>query len=84
MFKPSESEPLKPRALVVQMKVALQEVESSMENIDRATGDLMKAYRELSIRRDNLRALIREQECSCPGDPHGTNRRNRQAPGAES
>jgi len=47
---------------VVQMKVALQEVESSMENIDRATGDLMKAYRELSIRRDNLRALIREQE----------------------
>jgi hypothetical protein len=62
MFKPSESEPLKPRALVVQMKVALQEVESSMENIDRATGDLMKAYRELSIRRDNLRALIREQE----------------------
>ena len=62
MFKPSESEPLKPRALVVQMKVALQEVEASMENIDRATGDLMKAYRELSIRRDNLRALIREQE----------------------
>ena len=62
MFKPSESEPLKPRALVVQMKVALQEVESSMENIDRATGDLMKAYRELSIRRDNIRALIREQE----------------------
>ena len=62
MFKPSESEPLKPRGLVVQMKVALQEVESSMENIDRATGDLMKAYRELSIRRDNLRALIREQE----------------------
>ena len=62
MFKPSESEPLKPRALVVQMKVALQDVESSMENIDRATGDLMKAYRELSIRRDNLRALIREQE----------------------
>jgi len=62
MFKPSESEPLKPRALVVQMKVALQEVEASMENIDRATGELMKAYRELSIRRDNLRALIREQE----------------------
>ncbi|HOD32773.1 MAG TPA: hypothetical protein PKO12_04810 [Holophaga sp.] len=62
MFKPSESEPLKPRSFVVQMKVALQEVESSMENIDRATGDLMKAYRELSIRRDNLRALIREQE----------------------
>ena len=62
MFKPSESEPLKPRSFVVQMKVALQEVESSMENIDRATGDLMKAYRELSIRRDNLRAIIREQE----------------------
>ena len=62
MFKPCESEPLKPRSFVVQMKVALQEVESSMENIDRATGDLMKAYRELSIRRDNLRALIREQE----------------------
>ena len=62
MFKPSESEPLKPRSFVVQMKVALQEVESSMENIDRATGDLMKAYRELSIRRDNLRALLREQE----------------------
>ena len=62
MFSPSESEPLKPRSFVVQMKVALQEVESSMENIDRATGDLMKAYRELSIRRDNLRALIREQE----------------------
>ena len=62
MFNPSESEPLKPRSFVVQMKVALQEVESSMENIDRATGDLMKAYRELSIRRDNLRALIREQE----------------------
>ena len=62
MFKPSESEPLKPRAFVVQMKVALQEVEASMENIDRATGDLLKSYRELSIRRDNLRALIREQE----------------------
>ena len=62
MFKPSESEPLKPRSFVVQMKVALQEVESSMENIDLATGDLMKAYRELSIRRDNLRAIIREQE----------------------
>ena len=37
MFKPSESEPLKPRSFVVQMKVALQGVESSMENIDRST-----------------------------------------------
>ena len=62
MFSPSESEPLKPKSLVVQLKMALQEVEGAMENTDRAMANLMKAHRELSFRRDNLRALIREQE----------------------
>lgn len=62
MFSPSESEPLKPKSLVIQLKVALQEVEGAMEDTDRAMANLMKAHRELSFRRDNLRALIREQE----------------------
>lgn len=62
MFNPSESEPIKPKSMLIQLKVALQEVEGSMEATDRAMADLMKAHRELTFRRDNLRALIREQQ----------------------
>ena len=62
MFTQNTNEAPKHKPPVIQLKVALQEVEEAMTNVDRACADMMKAHRELSIRRDNLRALIREQE----------------------
>lgn len=61
MFKPNTNDtPAQPKPLPIQLKVALQEIEEAMSNADRACADMMKAHRELSIRRDNLRAMIRE------------------------
>ena len=62
MFNPSQSEPPKPKPAVIQLKVALQEVEACLEILEATADALGKREVELGIRRDNLRALIREQE----------------------
>ena len=62
MFTPSQTEPTKPKPSLIQLKVALQEVEACMEILSDTADALAKREIELGLRRDNLRALIREQE----------------------
>ena len=62
MFTPSETEPSKPKPSLIQLKVSLQEVEACLLILEETADALGKKEVELGIRRDNLRALIREQE----------------------
>ena len=62
MFTTSQTEPPKPKPSLIQLKVALQEVEACLAILGETADAIGKKEAELGIRRDNLRALIREQE----------------------
>ena len=62
MFTPNHTEPPKPKPSLIQLKVSLQEIEACLTILEETADALGKKEVELGIRRDNLRALIREQE----------------------
>ena len=61
MFNPSQTEPAKPKPSLIQLKVALQEVEDCLNAVEETIASLEYRQREISRRCDNLRALILEQ-----------------------